>query len=263
MAHPGHELRVLDWVAHARPMACILTDGSGSEGVPRIGLTQRSFEQCGIQAGPILGEMSDRQMYAYLLAQDASIFFSIRDRLCDWLVDNRIDVLVSDGMEGYNPTHDLCHALASAAVGQARIRGVAVAHWCIPLIGDPRRFADGASPIVHESVLDAGALARKMAAIRAYAADSGSTLQSEVDQIIRMYGADAFGHERFFDAAAPSWLEWRAGFRAEKPYYERYGRAQVAAGRYDHVISFDDQVGPLIDTLFGAECAPAAAGAAA
>ncbi len=36
MGHPGHELRLYGWVGLARPLVCILTDGSGSDGVPRL-----------------------------------------------------------------------------------------------------------------------------------------------------------------------------------------------------------------------------------
>jgi hypothetical protein len=250
IGHPGHELRLFDWIGRAQPTVCLLTDGSGSEGVPRIDTTLEILRRRNVSLGPICGEFTDRGIYAHMLNGDgAPVFAALRDRIADWLLHDRIDVLVSDGIEGYNPTHDLCHALAAAAVARANRSGASVAHLCIPLMGDPQRFADGASPTVRSTVLSEHAHREKMETIRAYAMQSGSTLQQEVDETLRAFGEDAFTHECLFDAGVPSWEFWKKRFGSEEPYYETYGRAQVAAGRYKFVISFEEHIRPLVDHL--------------
>jgi len=249
IGHPGHELRLYGWLARARPLVCILTDGSGSDDVPRLDATLEILRDLAVPVGPICGEFSDRNIYAHLLAQSGDVFAELCDRVTDLLVGQRIDTIVSDGIEGYNPTHDLCHAIAAASVRAARRRGANPSHLCIPLIGGPGEFADGASPLVREIALDAALHARKMTAVHDYAARSGATLQREVAEIVREHGEDAFAHEYLFDAESPTWPEWVARFAADKPYYETYGRAQVAAGRYEFLISFDDHVRPVVDRL--------------
>lgn len=229
-------------------MVNILTDGSGSDGVPRIEQTLQVLREADAPIGPLCGQLSDRAIYQHILAADTEVFVDLCERVTDMLVQARIDTLVSDGIEGYNPTHDLCHAVAGAAVISARQRhGVRIRHWCIPLMGDPRRFADGASPVQHEIELDDALFDRKMKTIYRYASQAGSTLQREVDETMQAYGPDAFRRECFFDGAVPSWAQWSQRFLKNKPYYETYGQAQVAAGRYKFLISFQEHMQPLID----------------
>jgi hypothetical protein len=251
IGHPGHELRVLGWLAQARPLVCILTDGSGSDNVPRLAESLAVLREMGAPTGAICGQFSDRRIYQHVLDGEQWVFTALRDRLTDLLVEGGFDTVVSDGIEGYNPTHDLCHALAgSAAVAAAMRRGSSVSHLCIPLMGDPGSFADGASPVLRQTVLDQDSFDRKMQIIHKYAQSSGPTLQREVQETLQKFGVDAFRHERLFDGARPSRSDWNARFVEEHPYYETYGRAQVAAGRYEFVISFQQHMRPLVDRLY-------------
>jgi len=250
IGHPGHELRVYGWLARARPLVCVLTDGSGSDGAPRIEATLAILRDLDAAVGPLCAEFSDRQIYAHLLAHEYAVFVGLRDRLADLLVREHIDDVVSDGVEGYNPTHDVCHALAAAAVACARRRGAATRHRCIPLMGDPRTFA-GRPAAPGECVeLAAGVYAEKMRRIREYAALSGATLQREVDETLQQFGEDVFATEYLFEGSEPSWQFWSTQFAVQPPYYETYGRQQVAAGRYSFLISFAEHVRPAVDALF-------------
>lgn len=250
ISHPGHELRLLGWIRRERPLVCILTDGSGSDATPRIDETLRILHGLQTPIGPIFGGMTDRDIYAAILAGEAApIFEAITKQLVDVVLSERIDRLVSDGMEGYNPTHDLCHALGASIAEGARQRGRHVEHLCVPMLRDPRSFADGESPMKAQILLESDEHATKMTTIRAYAASSGPTLRQEVDQILREFGEEAFAHECLFDASAPAWPIWSARFTDSPPFYETYGRAQVAAGRYAFVISFNEHIRPLIERL--------------
>jgi hypothetical protein len=253
IGHPGHELRLYGWIAQTRPLVCILTDGSGSDGLPRVDATLAVLRDLGAPVGAICARLTDRAIYQHVLDGNRAVFDALRDAVAQLLVDAHIDTVVSDGIEGYNPTHDLCQAIASSAVARAaRRRNARIEHLCIPLMGDPHRFADGAAPVRRSVDLDPAVFEKKMRTVQTYAQDSGATLQREVDETLRSYGQAAFRREVLFDAARPSWPEWSRRFAVEKPYYETYGRAQVAAGRYQYVIAFEDHMRPLIDHLHAA-----------
>src|SRR5438552_300306 len=64
IAHPGHELRVHAWVELARPLAFVLTDGSGHTGQSRLASTSRLLERTGAAPGGIYGRLTDRALYA-------------------------------------------------------------------------------------------------------------------------------------------------------------------------------------------------------
>jgi hypothetical protein len=250
IGHPGHELRLYGWVAKTRPLVCILTDGSGSDGVSRIDATLAVLRDLGAPIGPICGQLSDRAIYQHVLNRNCEVFEALRDDVANLLANEAIDTVVSDGIEGYNPTHDLCQAIAStAAAAAARRRNANIEHLCIPLMGNPHHFAEGASHVAREIELDQALYEKKMKTIQTYASLSGTTLQREVDETLRSYGENAFLRECLFDAACPSWPAWAHRFTESKPYYETYGQKQVAAGRYQYVISFQDHMRPLIDHL--------------
>src|SRR4051812_17884700 len=70
VGHPGHELRVYGWLADVRPVVHVVTDGSGSDGVSRVGSTSALLDGAGACRGLIYGRMSDREIYAAILAAD-------------------------------------------------------------------------------------------------------------------------------------------------------------------------------------------------
>src|SRR5688572_28080004 len=107
VGHPGHELRVLGWLRACRPAVAVLTDGSGAGEAGRIELTSAILDAAGCRRSGIYGELSDRQVYTALLAGDAEVFLGLARRLAAWLVEEGIDLVASDAVEGYNPTHDV------------------------------------------------------------------------------------------------------------------------------------------------------------
>lgn len=63
VGHPGHELRLFRWLETARPMVCVLTDGSGS-GQSRIASSFELIQATGSSAGPVMGAFTDQRLHA-------------------------------------------------------------------------------------------------------------------------------------------------------------------------------------------------------
>jgi len=239
VAHPGHELRLHGWLERARPSVLVLTDGSGAGGQSRLPSTSRLLAAAGATPGAVFGRLTDRALYAAILARDAGLALGLVDELTTMIVRNGIDYVVADALEGYNPAHDLCHVLVSAAVELAARAGRRVVHLDFPLVGQP-----DALPSRRASVklrLDDAALARKLAAASAYVG-----LGDEVETALAAHGVEAFRVE-CLRPLAPDALH--ALPPEDPPFYERYGAGRVAAGRYAQVLRYREHFEPLAEAV--------------
>ncbi len=241
IAHPGHELRVHGWLCRTRPLTCVLTDGSGPGAAPRLCSTGDVLADAGARPAAIFGRFTDRATYTALLAGDVAPFEEVADTLAALLVHERIDYVIGDAADGYNPLHDLCRVLIDVAVARARDRGRRVANLEFPLEGPP----DDALPSKRGDAvvlrLDDEAFARKRAAATAYIALAG-----EIERALGAYGLDAFRIECFRSATG------RAGTMAAtvRPFYEQCGEARVAAGRYERVVREREHLAPIASALW-------------
>jgi hypothetical protein len=264
IGHPGHELRVYGWMGQVRPIVCILTDGSGSDGTPRLDKTLEILRESGAEIGPLCGELSDRGIYEKITRHEYDLFDSLCERLVKLIIAQNIDLVVSDAIEGYNPIHDLCEVLVRTAVGIARdandannnentgkIRNgkpCSIRHYTIPLMNDPRP-ANASMEAAYDTIeLTPLRFKQKLEAMRSYAANAGGILQEEVGDAFRSFGERAFAHEYLFAAGAPG-QEPERRFLRQKPFYETYGEQKVAAGRYQSVIRFSEHVLPIVNHL--------------
>ena len=235
VAHPGHELRIHGWLERCRPRVFVLTDGSGRAGSPRLASTARVLAQAGASLGGIFGRLSDRAIYAAILAGDVRLFRGLVAELAAACAD--LDEIVGDAAEGYNPAHDVCRLLIEAAVTRARrLHGRAPRSFEFPLVGPPRR-PDAARAGSVELTLDDRALARKLSAARRYA-----ELDGEVEAALRAGGPEAFRVD-VLDPAAP----WAPP--ARPPFYEEHGARRVAEGAYARVLRHREHVRPLAHAL--------------
>ncbi len=271
IAHPGHELRLYGWIAQTKPLVCILTDGSGSDDKPRLAATLNILQELGAKIGPVCGELTDRQIYRKMLHGEYDMFDDLCERLTALIAARDIRTVVSDGIEGYNPTHDLCEVLVRATVAitnnVTNIAKVAngkeylVRHYTIPLMGDPRPpaqpiacRAETANPVIQQEngqciiELNERELAHKLETMREYAGRAGGILQQEVEDAFRSYGEDAFGREYLYGAVVPG-KEPERNFLQQKPFYEVRGEQRVADGRYRDVIRFHEHVLPIMNRL--------------
>ena len=122
VGHPGHELRVYGWLKKARPLVHVLTDGSGSDGEPRIASTSALLENAGATRGSIYGRLSDRDIYSAILDGQHAYFIDLAEELAASLVQDQAEVVAGDAVEGFNPSHDVCRYVTNAAVRLASAR---------------------------------------------------------------------------------------------------------------------------------------------
>ena len=239
VAHPGHELRVHGWLEVARPLTFVLTDGSGSAGEGRLASTTRVLDRARARPGSVYGRMTDREFYAAVMDHDFPRFTALASELAAALERDRIEYVAGDAVEGFNPTHDVCHLLVGAALALVS-GGRSIERFDFLLEGQP----DGCPACDRTCALwfrlDETALARKVAAARSYA-----ELAGEVDRTVAKVGIDAFRVECLRPVRGAA----LAASPTESPYYETYGETRVAAGHYDRVIRYRDHILPLATAL--------------
>lgn len=250
VAHPGHEVRVHGWLESARPTVCVLTDGSGHTGEPRLASSVHVIAHAGARRGPIFGGLSDRAIYEALLAGQVARFATMASELAALIVRRRIALVVGDAAEGFNPGHDACRFIIDAAVAMAARCGQAAANLAFVLDaapGDlpPHLDADDAVCVT----LDDAALARKLAAAHGYV-----ELRHEVEAALARFGAEAFRREWL---RPPDTARVVAAWDETTPFFERHGRARVAQGIYAESLTWRAHLRPLYDGLSHfAETAP-------
>jgi len=248
IGHPGHELRVFGWVAEHRPRVYVLTDGSGRSGISRLPSTARLLAALGAEPGEVFGALSDAELYRALLAGDSTLFLGLLDRLADSFLRHRIDFVVGDAREGYNPAHDLCRALLDAAVRMVQGAGGAPANYEIRLTERRQARAELHDQDCWHLSLDDALLQRKLQAAHDYV-----EMRDEVRDALALCGEEYFRLEclrRVRQPVPPAALEAR-------PFYETWGEQRVAAGDYASVIRWREHMLPVLEALFEhAACAP-------
>lgn len=234
-AHPGHELLLWKWLRLEKPQVVILTNGAGANGMPRLEPTLDNLRQAGAQWMPrLLEPVSDGDIYQALLDGDTTLFEGWVEALSAHVVEQRIDCIVADESEDYNPSHDLCCLLASRVAARARASGQQVQSFGYPTVGHPCP-ADRLAAETHRMIeLRPNELQNKLGDMQGYAHRFGGQLQRELDGFIAEFGEGAYGRECLF-VAQPTRYE-RPGADTVKPLFERIGEERVAAGVYKHVI---------------------------
>jgi len=239
IGHPGHELLVHGWLESTRPIVFVFTDGSGRSNQSRLASTTNVLNQAGSKPGSIYGRLIDAAGYAAILNHEFDLFIELARELCGAFLVERIDYVVGDALEGYNPMHDVCRLVINAAVTVAgRARGHRITNFEFSLTGQP---------VCHEPPhsdgicchLDDDAFARKMAAAKGYA-----ELTGEVDATLERTSPDALRLECFRPVTG------EGDYLCDQvPFYELYGEKQVAAGYYHQVLRFREHIAPLAEAL--------------
>lgn len=243
VGHPGHELRVHAWMEIARPLVCVLTDGSGSTGEGRLESTTRVLERIGARPGPVYGRMSDRAVYDAILDQDLDLFCRLADELSETLVAHGATSVVGDAAEGYNPSHDVCRLVINAAVRMAsRARGAPIENLDFVLVGAPDASPEALRDRTVRLSLQDDALARKLESANAY-----PEMAREVAGALERFGLAPFKHELLRPVDLDDRLGWTSD---EKPFYEQHGERRVAEGVYDRVLRFREHVVPVAEALW-------------
>ena len=289
VAHPSHELRLHGWLEQARPYVCVLTDGGGRSGEPRLGRTTEVLSRAGARQGAIYGRLSDLDVYSAILNEDAEIFARLVEELARMFANERIEYVVGDAAEGYSVTHDVCRIMIGAAVDLAELRyGRCVENFDFLVVGPPDECPDELREQAITLELDDEAFDRKVKAALGYS----PKLAKDVEDALA--GAPFRGVLRFSQPqlAGEVDVEVSTSVRAEmnsrpalkekmrdmmdgvpldvfrieclrpvdsqsgtdwtideRPFYELYGEKLVAAGRYEKVIRYEEHVLPLAQAI--------------
>ena len=285
VAHPSHELRLHGWLELAQPYVCVLTDGGGRSGEPRLERTTEVLLRAGATQGAIYGRLSDLDVYAAILNGDAELFAGIVEELAREFVDKGIEYVVGDAAEGYNVTHDLCRVMIGAAVELAERRYEhRVENFDFTVVGPPDECPDDLRDQAIWLQLDVDAFDRKMKAALGYtpqlqmdveAALAGvpfrGVLRLSQDRLARAVDLEvsksmhtepvntqkfqdeidgvplnAFRVECLRPADSRAGMHWTTD---ERPFYELYGEKLVAAGRYEKVIRYEEHMLPLAQAI--------------
>lgn len=234
IAHPGHELRLLEWVRRKQPHIAVLTHGDGSLGQPRLADTQAVMASLQVQVrSDWLQPVADSVVYQALLKSDVALLQQWMSGLVAAGLRGEFDAVVADEAEGYNPTHDLCRVLANQLVVHLARAGRPVPCLEFPLIAHPSDPAREAS-CVERVLLNEAELVQKLHVMRRYAEQCSPVLVRELQTMLEVHGEAAFAKECLY-AAAPTPYEglpesdW-------KPHFEQVGEAKLLAGTYSQVI---------------------------
>jgi hypothetical protein len=241
VGHPGHELRVHGWLSAAKPLVCILTDGSGHGPRARLESSAQVLAAVGARRGPIFGRFSDRGLYGALYRRDTAVFIALADELCALILRERPVIIVGDAAEGFNPAHDICRFVVDAAVATAARAGHVAANLEFVLDAAPADLPADVAAGATCVVLNDQALERKLGAARDYV-----ELRGEVDQALARFGSEAFRHEWLRPSTA---ARVAAACDEVTPFFERHGRAQVAAGIYAEPLTWREHLRPVHDAL--------------
>jgi hypothetical protein len=227
------------WLLQERPRLYVFTDGSGRDGVSRLDATTRLLESGGIDAGSLYGRYPDRVIYEALLDGDTALFTGLAQELAKSLAGERIERVVGDAAEGWNPIHDAFRLTVDAAAALAsRDTGTEIGVFEYALFGAP---GPGAAPErAHAFALDARAREAKRAAALAY-----TELDREVRFSIERHGEVAYHTEWL----RPAPLGGEYPVPEDPPVYERYGEFLMRSGQLDRAIRYREHVLPVADAL--------------
>jgi hypothetical protein len=239
VAHPGHELLVHHWMERERPLVLVLTDGSGSAGLPRLEHARRIVLAAGAEPGPVFGAASDTAVYRAILQRDAALFEPVIETAAQAIIDCGADILVHDPIEERVLVHDLCAALARLAAERATARtGLPIRRFDFPI--EVRGAHAAMRPGQQVADLDAAAVDRKRAA-----ALSVPPLTDERERLLRL-------DPRLIEREVLTPLSPHAPLLptpAGETEYERHGRERMAQGVFQDVITFDGHLAPLVAAL--------------
>ena len=234
IAHPGHELRIFEWVRRVKPHVVVLTHGDGSIGQPRLEDTRHLLREIDVEVrDDWIAPIADSAVYQALLGLQPSPLPQWLERLVAASDEEPFDVVVADEAEGYNPTHDVCRVLANLLVHRLEQSGRAVQSLEMPLVGHPCDPARNEQLQVAVS-LDTRELDYKLDIMKRYAQRCSPILEQELQTMLDTFGEQAFAQECLYSAGNTPYE--RNELPLTMPYFERVGEERYRAGIYAHVI---------------------------
>nr|ART36409.1 C676 [uncultured bacterium]ART36894.1 D46 [uncultured bacterium] len=247
------------------------------------------LDRAGAKQGSIYGRLTDLEVYAAILNQDADLFAGIAEELARVFAAEKIEYVVGDAAEGYSVTHDICRIMIGAAVELVQqVHGHQIKNFDFNVVGAPDECP---AELRDEAIwlnLDDDEFAHKVKAALGYtpklAADVEAALRGAPFQGIRRFSEPKLAGEVDVEVSASMLEEFEArprlkarlrhiiegvpldAFRIEclRPagnrsgadwigdqplFYELYGEKLVAVGRYQKVIRYREHMLPLAEAM--------------
>lgn len=184
-----------------------------------------------------MGQFTDAEVYRAIVAGDVEMIAGVTLKLANAIAEGGFRSAVSDAVECYNPTHDLCWVMTNLAARRAsRMTGRAIERFAYAVVAEP---GEGMT-----IALDDDAFRRKMEMASRY-----EDLAVDVAELTARVGLDGLRREVF------SPVDPRVSLPEElsdKPYFERRGEEQVAAGKYASVLRYREHFVPFVKALIAA-----------
>lgn len=241
VSHPGHELRLMKWIAETRPIVFLLTAGSRSgTSRSRVEASRQLAGELGAVPSNLFGRHLDRDVYGWIMAGDASPFVELADEMAASFVSAGVGTVITDSWQHYNVVHDLWHLTVRLAVAGAG-RQVGRRLTCLDYSVVPHHAdLQGAGPEARRLALSDEEVERKWRLARAY-----PEITEDIAEVMALGGQETMRQEVLHEVHAVSELVPPAG---RKPLYERFGEARVAAGLYASVLRWE-HVQPIYNCL--------------
>ena len=242
VGHPGHELMVYHWMEIFQPMYFCLTEGSGGASASRLHSSIHILDSLGLTHGSVFGRYTDKELYQLILGVRTDVFIGLVCELADAMIETKIDSVIGDAIEGFNPVHDICRFLIDGAVNRVgNLTGRPVRNFDFVLDSQPDSCPEYLRAGARWLYLDEAALERKLKAAQSY-----PELRGEVESALARFGRQAFSRECFRPSASH--------FMAKRyemlcPDYERFGERRVNEGRYTEAIRFRKHIWPIIEAI--------------
>lgn len=240
VGHPGHELLAHKFLNKYRPEVIFLTTGSGNADSPRINGSVDLVEAMGLRVFRPFSPFTDRQIYNLIMDGDFGEFAKVKSAITDFILEHKIERIVGDALEGFNPSHDLCRYIINSCVqdldGRHSLQNYDFLQDEVFRNSETKINARDIVLKLNNDEMDA-----KLGACRKY-----SELKFEVDRFFEAYGPDFFALEYFRHITDTSVI---SNWEGDRPFYELHGRKRVKEGIYDKALLFEDHMLPLAKSL--------------
>ncbi len=238
IGHPGHELRIFHFIEKFKPRFYVLTDGSGSINSSRIDRTSQIIDNTGCSIGNVFGTFTDKEIYKTIKNGDLDQLFDVMKLIVEDLIANDIDVVVGDGLEGYNPTHDVCRYMVNGIVqNYERLSGKKIPNYAFALDGPPNSCPRHLAELSYWSSLSDQAFYNKYEAAKNY-----PEIAKDMQALISQYGQEPFRTECLWPVlTTEDYVSWDT----DMPFYEKYGKKKVEDGVYKEAITYSEHLLPL------------------
>lgn len=126
-SHPNHEVAVYGLMRALKPGVCFLTDGGGGL---RRAQTRLGLDAAGIPIASFL-DHTEASFYKAVLSRDKKFYSDVADQVGEIIREKKPAQILVDGVEYYNPIHDMALPVVQAAL---RRQGKNIPVFAVPLV---------------------------------------------------------------------------------------------------------------------------------